>query len=417
MAGVCPAPGPDDPLVRGLLSTVDCNVQELVNSGYGALFQPSGAFANVLTVLLTLYVAFIGYRLLLGRTQLNVTDFALTAVKLGAVVALATQWSAYQVLVYHFLFYGPEQVANVILRNFSARGSAFSGDVFDGLQRAFTDLTSFSPATPPGGPPTPIASGGTPLNPGVTTGNGALSTLLSKPGFDSLLLLTSAVVLMVSSLGVLLASKIVLGMLLATGPIFIAMLLFDSSRGVFEGWLRASVGFALVPLAVILMLGVALTMLEPSLQQVETMIGTNTYVPGVAFGVMVLVMVFAGVAIGMVIAAGLIATGLRLPGRRRLAPAAAGAAASASVVREGAAAPARAARTAAAVTARARREALAVERPAIAVAGPAASERRTTISSTVERLARAAPLETRLGQTRRSHAAPRVARSGARSRS
>ena len=30
MAGACPVPGPDDPLVRGLLDVVDCNVQALV---------------------------------------------------------------------------------------------------------------------------------------------------------------------------------------------------------------------------------------------------------------------------------------------------------------------------------------------------------------------------------------------------
>ena len=60
MAGVCPAPDPSDPLVRSLLGVVDCNVQELVRGGYDALFQPSGAFPQVLTVLLTLYVAFVG---------------------------------------------------------------------------------------------------------------------------------------------------------------------------------------------------------------------------------------------------------------------------------------------------------------------------------------------------------------------
>ncbi|HZK99723.1 MAG TPA: type IV secretion system protein, partial [Caulobacteraceae bacterium] len=357
MSDACPAPGPDDPLVRSLLGAVDCNVQELVRGGYDALFQPSGAFAGVLTVLLTLYVALIGYQLLLGRSQLNITDFALTAVKLGAIVALATQWGAYQSLVYHFLFYGPQQIADVIVHDFRARGSTFTGDVFDGLQRAFADLTSFSPATPPGAP-APIASVGGPLGPGGTAGTGALSTLLSKAGFDSLLLLFSAVVLLVSSLGVLLASKIVLGMLLATGPIFIAMLLFDATRGVFEGWLRACLAFAFAPLAVTLMLGVAMTLLEPWLQQIETMRETSTYLPGVAFGVMVLVMVFAGVAIGIVAAAAAIATGLKLPGRRVAAPSMRGAAAATTVVHNAFALPARANRTAAAVTAQERREAL-----------------------------------------------------------
>ena len=76
MAGSCPAPGPDDPLVQSLLGTVDCNVQDLVHTGYMAVFQPGGAISGLLTALLTIYVAIMGYRLLLGQSQLRVSDFA-----------------------------------------------------------------------------------------------------------------------------------------------------------------------------------------------------------------------------------------------------------------------------------------------------------------------------------------------------
>jgi len=414
VAGACPSPGPEDPLVRSLLGVVDCNVQQLIYSGYDSLFRPSGAFSGVLTVLLTLYVALIGYQLLLGRSPLNVTDFALTAVKLGVVVALATQWGTYQQLVYHFLFYGPQQIANVILHNFSARGSAYSGDVFDGLQRAFIDLTSFSPATPPGAQAANLATvAGGPINPAPGAG-GALSTLLSKSGFDALLLLMSAVVLVVSSLGVLLASKIVLGMLLATGPIFIAMLLFDSTRGVFEGWLRASLAFAFAPLAITLMLGIALTMLEPSLQQVEAMRDSNTYQPGAAFGVMVLVIVFAGVSIGMVLAAGAIAAGYKLPRMRRVQEAVLASPRPASTQHTESIPPSRANRTAEAMAAQVRREGFAS--PAAPVAATAAAlDRRTTISTTVDHGGRDYPVSGRLGQAPRRNSTPRAARSGVRS--
>ncbi len=412
MDGVCPAPGPDDPLVRSLIGVVDCNVQAMVQGGYGSLFQPSGAFSNVLTILLTLYVAVIGYQLLLGRSQLNITDLALTAVKLGAVVALATRWGTYQTLVYHFLFYAPQQVADVILHGFRSNGSAYSGDVFDGLQRAFNDLTSFSPATPPGAAAGPVAGG---PGPGGSTGGGVLSTLLSKAGFDSLLMLMSAVVLVIGSLGVLLAAKIVLGILLATGPVFIALLLFDSTRGIFEGWLRACLGFAFAPLAVTLLLGVALNMLEPSLQQVEAMRDSNTYTPGVAFGVMVLVVVFAGVAIGMIVAGGAIAAGWKPSRSARVLPISPGAPAGmAATAPGGLTLLPRADRTAAAVAAQERRDTVAFAQMAHAAGEAGVSDRRTTISTAAERAA-AAPREIRLGQEPRRKAAPRAARSGVRS--
>jgi type IV secretion system protein VirB6 len=414
MAGVCPAPGPDDPLVRSLLGVVDCNVQNLVQTGYGAIFASSGVFASVLTVLLTLYVALIGYQLLLGRSQLNITDFAMTAVKLGAVVALATQWGTYQTVVYQALFFGPQQIANVLLHAFRANGAGFTGDVFDGLQRAFTDLTAFSPATPPGA--AAAAAAPPSANGQMAAGAGQLSTLLNKGGFDSLLLLASAVILLISSLGVLLAAKIILGILLALGPIFIAMLLFDTTRGIFEGWLRTSVAFAFAPIIVTLMLGVALTLLEPWLEQVETMRDSNTYIPGVAFGVLILVMVFAGVAMGMVGAAAGIAGGFKLPRARTRAAQGAGAVTTTNAAREAAIQP-RAERVAASIAAQSQRDATLYASAAAAAASGAAGDRRTTVSTTMTQSSAVAQtaVESRLGQGPRRNASPRLVRSGARS--
>ncbi len=390
----------------------------MVQTGYASLFQPSGAFATVLTVLMTLYVALIGYRLLLGRSQLNIGELTLTAVKLGAVVALTTQWGLYQSLVYRFLFFGPEQIANVILHGLRQNGSVVGGDVFDGLQRAFVDLTSFSPAAPPGaltGAPAgnAVAAGGL-----TAAGAGQLSTLLSKAGFDSLLLLGSACILLLSSLGVLLASKIVLGLLLATGPIFIALLLFESTQGVFAGWLRASLAFAFAPLAVTLLLGLALTLLDPSLQQIETMRSDNTYLPGVAFAVAVLVTVFAGVAMGMIMAGGMIAAGFN-PWRGRVGGSSAPSPAAAIVVSatEAAAIQPRAARIASAMVAQERRDATLFARTPLAAASVAEAsvDRRTTIATTSDRMQREPALDSRLGQQPRRNASPRAARNGIRS--
>lgn len=419
MADACPVPGPQDPLVQALLSSTDCHVQTLVRAGYGSLFEASGPYATVLTALLTAYVGLIGYRLLLGRSQLNVSDFALSAVKIGVVVALATQWGSYQTVVYRFLFDAPRQIGDVLLHGLVSHGAAGGGDVFEGLQRAFDDLTAFAPAAPPGAV-APAAGAAAPLVAAAAPSAGALGAggaspvggLLSKSGYDSLLLLFSAVVLLLSTLGLLLASKIVLGLLLALGPIFIAAFLFDSTRGVFEGWLRASLGFAFAPLATTVLLGLVLTLLGPSLDAIETMRDTNTYIPGVAFAVLVLVLVFAAVAVGLVIAAGVVAGGFKLPGAR--APVASGAGAPTTVIAP--AVPAelgRAERVAAAATALDRRDARV---PAAALAGSAAAgaagDRRTTVASLA--VGRAAPeavvVEARLGQGPRRNASPRTAR-------
>ena len=401
----CPIPGPEDPVVPSLLAVVDCNVQGLVRAGYGSLFASSGPFSILLTSLLTIFVAVIGYRLLLGRSQLRITDLALTLVKLGVVLALATRWEAYQTVVYDFLFQGPAQLAGAMLNAVMPEGSVFRGDVFGGLQRALDAMGVF-------------ATGYSRQVPTTT------SPLLGGPSFGAMALTLSSGVLLLSSLGVLLASKIVLGLLLAVGPIFITLLLFDSTRGLFEGWLRACIAFAFAPLAATLLLGVALTMLEPPLVQMAELRAQNAYPLGPVYSVLTLVLVFAGVSAGTLIAGGMIATGLRLP-RGREADAAPGAGAEAARAEPEVLTQSRAVRIAAAASAMERRESVLITGGAGAAGGAGgrgASEsggfdRRSVLTTTTtnERGAPSAAPETRLGQAPRRNARPRPQRAGARS--
>jgi type IV secretion system protein VirB6 len=390
MAGTCPVSGPDDPLVRSLLGTVDCNVQSLVRGGYGALFQPQSAFATVLTSLLTFYVALIGYRLLLGRGQLRITDLALTAVKLGAVLALATQWGTYQAVVYDLLFQGPEDLANAMLVAVQPDGSVFKGDVFDGLQKAFDALTVFSASYAQHAPP-------------------QASPLMGGAAFGAFALTIAASTLLLCSLGVLLAAKIVLGLLLAVGPLFIALMLFDSTRGLFQGWMRASLAFAFVPLATILLLGVMLTMLEPSLLQLEGLREQNVATLAPVYSVLILVLVFVAVSAGGVVAGAMIAGGLTVTGERESEPLPEGRNTVERTSQTVAVQP-RAARIAAAVTALERRD------NAVFGSDTLRSDRRTMISSVIERAPSEPVSETRLGQAPRRSARPRIGRAGERAR-
>ena len=389
MAGSCPAPGPDDPLVQGLLTVVDCNVQTLVRGGYSVLFQQNSPFAPVLTVMLIIYVASLGYNLMLGRAQLRVTDLAMTAVKLGAVVALATQWGAYQAVVYDFLFSGPQEIAGAMLTAIQPDDSAFRGDVFDGLQKAFDSLNQFAASFAQRAPP-------------------QASPLVGGPGFAAFALTSSAGLLLLSSLGVLLVAKIVLGLLLAVGPIFIAMMLFDSTRGVFEGWLRASLAFAFAPLATTLVLAISLTLLEPPLLQLAAMGEQNAVNLGPVYALMLLVMVLAGVSLGAIIAGGMLAAGFRLPPEREGEANREG---QTQIVTAAAAASLpRAARTAAAAAALERRDSGVL----IQQIGSGGVDRRTLISSTATSTARESAPDVRLGQAPRRRAQPRQLRAGGR---
>jgi len=67
MALDCPIVDPNARLVRGLLGAVDCHVTGMVQDGYASLFVAGGALTDLLTAAMTLYVAVIGYQLILGR--------------------------------------------------------------------------------------------------------------------------------------------------------------------------------------------------------------------------------------------------------------------------------------------------------------------------------------------------------------
>ena len=398
MAGACPAPGPNDPIVRQLMTGVDCNVNTLAHDGYSALFGSGGGFGGVLTICLTIYVALLGYQLMLGRTQLRISDFTFRAVSLGAVLALATQWDTYQAVVYRLLFDGPRQLATLVLSGIQPPQSLFRGDVFDGLQRAFDDLTGFANGY--------AAHSPTNTNP-----------LLGGTGLGALLLTAAGSTLLLSTLGVILACKIVLALLLALGPLFILLFLFDATRGLFEGWLRASLAFAFVPLLAILLLGVILIILEPSLAQIEQQSAQGIFILAPTYGVVILITVFMGVMTGALIAVGMIAKGFHLPSRPGPTAVEPGRTGSSAPDRE-IAVQSRAARSAAAAAAMERRDSMIFAAAASGGGGDTSLiERRVSVGGGA-RAGRggaggtSATAPTRLGQETRRASGPRTMRSG-----
>src|SRR4051812_35977042 len=102
-------------LVARLLGNVDCKVGQLSAAGY-QLLAGDGQFAYALTALLTIYVAIIGFRLMLGFGALRVGELTMTALKIGLVVTLATNWTVYQQTVFALLFHGPEEIAAILLQ-------------------------------------------------------------------------------------------------------------------------------------------------------------------------------------------------------------------------------------------------------------------------------------------------------------
>lgn len=371
----------DLPLVRGLLTSVDCNVGDLVQTGYAVLSDPSGVTSLALTGALTLFVALFGWRLMLGQSSLTVGDAAGAAVKIGIVLLLAGSWGTYQTVVYNSLYTGPAELAAALIQS--------GNNPVDGLQSAVDQMQTTADF--------------------YAARSGTASPLVGGIAYGAMLLNGSAMLLLLSTVGLLIASKIVLAMLLAIAPAIAALLLFDATRGMVEGWLRAMVTLALTPLSVILLLAIELTLLEPALSAMAANRVASRFDVGPMTSIALTVAVFALVLVAAVIAAAMIARGIRLPGRARTT--ALQAATSQISGDSGAAllaAPSRAARVAAAADAAARRD------PRASGASTMRADRRADPVAGAARTAMAFAESSPLGQTYARAAAPR--RSAARSR-
>ena len=332
MIAQCGAPRSDLGLVRGLLDTVDCNVREGVQGGYNAFFGPGSALGSVITLLLTIYVALLGFRLLTGRTDLRVGDLPVIAIKLGAVILLTTSWASYQSLVFALLFDGPAELANNLLVALPMPQTGGSSDIFARLQFSFDQLTQSASALAAMNDASAQVPGvaGTSVNAGNVVSQAASSTdpanlkaaatavpvrtaLQGGPAFGVTALWLSAITLLISTLGLLILAKLMLGLLLAIGPLFVGLLLFESTKGFFEGWLRTALGFALVPLATVVFMVGLLAALEPSLQALALARAENRYAIEPILTVMVIVLTFTAVFGSLVGLCTRLVAGFRLP--------------------------------------------------------------------------------------------------------
>ncbi len=284
---ICPA---SSGLVHGLVDSVDCHIRVFVHDAYRELVGPGTPFVAAFTAMLTIYIALIGYQMLLGRGSLRLTVLPVIALKIGLIMAFLTSWAAYQTVIFSLLFDGPREILGALLTPLRGSGIAFEGDVYDGVESAYA-----------------VLSGAASIYGGQA--NPAANILQGGPMLGAGLLWLAAIGLLLVTVGAILATKIVLGFLLAVGPIFVALFLFDTTRGFFDGWLRAAVAFAVTPLAVNVFGAAMLIMMAPFLNILTENASAGTFDMGPIVTIGLIVIVFAVVMVLALRAAAAIASG------------------------------------------------------------------------------------------------------------
>ena len=205
--------------IAAALRAVDCVAGNVTGQAFGRLFAPGGSMATVLTILLTLYVAFFAIQLLTGRASLGIKSLTPRMMTVGLVLTFATSWVAYQSVVWNLAVGAPDWIAGILTGDRGSATHTFAAKidvVFQAVQEANQGNNDISAFSPPG------------------------------------MMWLGAILLLLGTVGVLVTARIALAVLIALGPIFVVMALFPGTRGLFTGWVKGLAMLALAPLFAVL---------------------------------------------------------------------------------------------------------------------------------------------------------------------
>lgn len=266
------------------LAHLDCQGQAIGAYGYGALADPSSGVFLALTALLTIFVALFGIRLILGQ-PMAARDVIGDVIKLGIVLTLATSWPAWRVVGYDLVLNGPQELARSIGLASGLPGA--DGTLIARLQNAddgLVAITMYGTGRLTGG-----VVGGSDLGDSF---HGIAMADQTGYGWGRVAFLTGIIApFAITRLGA--------GLLLALAPLMAGLMLFGGTLGIFLGWLRALAFVALASLALSVVSGVELALIDPWIADVLAQRGANTFTPSAPTELTVLAMAFAAVSLGM----------------------------------------------------------------------------------------------------------------------
>ncbi|MEL6738967.1 MAG: type IV secretion system protein, partial [Pseudomonadota bacterium] len=205
---------------------------QVSEQAFGRLFGAQGEMAPVLIILLTFYVAFLGISLMLGRSNLSVRALVPRIMTVGLVVTFATSFAAFSAIFYNIFVETPDWLAGVLTNSDGSATATFAQKldvVFIAVQEASIGQTDINVFSPPG------------------------------------MMWLGALLLLLGTVGLLVTARIGLALLLAVGPIFVVMALFNQTRGLFVGWLKGMVMLSLAPLFAVVGGSIMLEMAVPIL--------------------------------------------------------------------------------------------------------------------------------------------------------
>jgi type IV secretion system protein VirB6 len=223
-------------LVQKTFDEIDTTLATYINDVATSVIA---SITPVVTTLLLIYVTLWGWKVITGNTSELVTDGFNRVVKLTLIVSLAVNLGYYNSFVVNFLFNLPSSLANLASTTGGATGI---GGFLDSILMDMWDLgTTFQ----------------------------TKAELEAEWGIPNLSLLLSAYVIWLLGLALtivgaflLVLSKLALSALLAVGPIFIVLIMFEPTKRLFESWIMQCLNFIFISMLVGAILKLIVTLLS-----------------------------------------------------------------------------------------------------------------------------------------------------------
>ncbi|KIP98110.1 conjugal transfer protein TrbL [Agrobacterium tumefaciens] len=231
--------------VTNLLMRIDQLGSGFAQRAYGIV---GDEVMPVLRVALIVYVALYGIQLMLGLARISLGDFVSRIVKFMLILTLVQNWSVFNSLFYSWLSDTPEDLGRAILMASSS-----------GITEPTNGLSMI-----------------------VATAFNAASALAQQSGYFTILpsvlggiIVIGALVVVAIALAIIILSKVMMWVLVGTGPLFIACMLFNQTRSLGAAWFTQVFLYSLIPLFVYVVSAFLIAAINPELSKIEVAVASN----------------------------------------------------------------------------------------------------------------------------------------------
>lgn len=225
--------------ISDTLNTVDSIIGTFVINAYTHFVE---ANADVITLVFTVYVMFLGYQFLNHHQQANLNTIMRHVIVMACVYGMIMNWQLYQLFVYNIFTNEPGHIAQILISSTGQYQAA--GNIAGALDTIYSAV--------------------------INASMGFFSQIgFSSSGiafiFYGCFVFAIGSALCVFALLLFIYAKMMMAVALALGPIFILFILWESTKGMFTAWLNKLITLALIPIVTSAILALMLSVINVTL--------------------------------------------------------------------------------------------------------------------------------------------------------